>query len=133
MALKGVVFWSTLLGGKTETASIYMGGSRKRTLRCPGMYLNCEADNILNYGMRDKEKGKPENLRSRQCARIQGRCIWSYWPGEDRKKIQTLHQRLTNPFPCQCFPPNTLSERENTDPVFSFPVGRRNFNYKANC
>lgn len=73
MTLKGVAFRSTLPGGKTDCK--YMGGSRQRTLWCSRKYLNCEANNISSYGMRDKEKGKPENLSSHQCARVQGRCI----------------------------------------------------------
>lgn len=109
-----------------------MGGSRQRTLWCSRMYLNCEADNISSYGMRDKEKGKPENLSSHQCARVQGRCICELL-ARRRQGENSDSTPKANPLPCQCFPQTLFFEWENTDPVFSFPVWRRNFNYKANC
>lgn len=132
MALKGVVFWSTLLGGKTETASIWVDPDRGLCGAPECIWtVRLITSRAMEWGTRRKASQKTSGAANVQGSREDASV--SYWPGQDRKKIQTLHQRLTNPFPCQCFPPNTLSEWENTDPAFSFPVGRRNFNYKANC
>lgn len=38
------------------------------------MYLNSEADDILSYGMKDRKKGRAENLSSHHCTKVQGRC-----------------------------------------------------------